>query len=635
MTSSGGRKLRLTKGLQLSAAAVFILVTSLLVFFILRSRPSRPPEEPARSFAPEKKVDEKVRIRYVEFRGDKEKVEFTADRTFIGPDDLYHMVGHVQIIDHGRKGGQKIVLSGEEVVYDSERNRYVFQGPIRILYKDAIIRTSHLTYNRRTETFQTDRRVEMNSPQFRGQALGLAYDLKTGRLVLTGDLIFEVSAAKAGPPLVVRGQTFIYHQGDRQGSIQGGVSLTHGRSRGTCRELDFNLFANSDKLSLVYLRGEARLSLRNEFGKKQAASGSPAFLRLGDDQNIQADEIKLRAFLDQSLLHSYESKGACSIQFISSEGRRTRFQAEAIDFIFDQWGGLREFRSFTRARMTQEERDPGQRRTVEGDSVVLQGGSDWLQVRVKPGQKARAGLGQTEILAEELDFGLEHNDLEGRVAKVVLAGRGGQSPGVFFEKDQPVFVTAGVVRYNSKEERFDFLNNVRMWQDKKMLLAGQLAFWEATGKASGEGGVRASFPHQPKTRQVEEKVEISARRLDSLPEENKMIFQAEARLHLEKAEVRADTIQIHLNPDTKEMERMTAQGGVVINQNAREGRGRQAVYEMEEDRIILTGNPLLLDKEKGQIEGRKLTFHLGDSTIAVENKGRERSLTLIKSNREQ
>jgi lipopolysaccharide transport protein LptA len=635
MTSSGGRRWRPTRRLQLAAAVVLILITSVLLFFILRSRPGRTSEEPARNFAPEKKIDEKVRIRYVEFRGDKEKVEFTADRTFIGADDLYHMVGNVQIIDHGRKGGQKIVLSGEEVVHDAERNRYVFPGPIQILYRDAIIRTSHLIYNRQAETFRTDRRVEINSPQFRGQALGLAYDLKTGRLVLNGDLIFEISAAKAGPPLVIQGETLIYHQGDRRGSIQGGIRLTHGRSWGTCREADFSLFANSDKLNIVYLRGGARLSLRHEFGTDQAASGPPAFLRLGDDQDIQADEIKLRAFLDQSLLHSYESKGACSVQFISSEGRRTRFQAEAIDFIFDQWGGLREFRSFTRARITQEGTDPGQTRTVEGDSAVLQGGSDWLQVRVKPGRKARAGLGETEIMAEELDFSLENNDLEGRAAQVVLAGRGGQSPGVFFEKDQPVFVTAGEVRYNSQEERFDFLDNVHMWQNRKMLLASQLAFWQASGKATGEGGVRASFPHQPKTRQVEEKIEISARRLDSLPEENKMIFKDEGHLHLEKAEVRADTIQIHLKPDTKEMEQMTAQGGVVVIHNAREGRGQQAVYEIEEDQIILTGNPLLLDKDKGQIEGRKLTFHLGDGTIAVENKGRERSLTLIKSNREQ
>jgi lipopolysaccharide transport protein LptA len=633
MTAWSDRRLRMAKGLRLAAATAFILVSTLLLVFLLRSRPGRPAAEPVRSANPEKKVDEKVRLRYVEFRGEKAKVEFTADRAFIGPDDRYHMVGNVQIIDHGRKGGQKIVLSGQEVVHDAERTRYEFQGPVDILYKDVILRTSDLTYHRLRETFQTDRHLEMSAPQFRGRAQGLTYDLKTGRLTLSGGVAFEVLMAQTGPPLVIRAQKLVFRHGDRQGSLQGGVSLSRGRSRGACRSLDFNLFANTDKLSLVYLRGGARLDLRNEFQKLQAAPDSSVFVRLGEDQDIRADEIKLRAFLDQSLLHSYESRGHSSIQFISSTGLRTRFEAETIDFIFDQWGGLREFRSFDGARMDQKEE--GQTRTVQGDSVVLKGGSDWLWVRVKPGRKARAALGKTEILAEELDFSLEREDLEARVAKVVLAGRAGQSPGGFFEQEQPVFVTAGQMRYTHEEKCFVFLDNVRMWQNRKMLLAGQLAFWEETGRASGEGGVQAIFPHQPKSGGTEEKVAISARRLSSVPEENMMIFEDESRLRLENAEIKADTIRVHLQPETREGERMTAQGDVVIVQDAREGRGRQAVYDMDTDQIALTGNPLLLEKNKGQIEGHKLTFHLADGTIAVENKGRERSVTLIKSNREQ
>jgi lipopolysaccharide transport protein LptA len=633
MITLSGRRLRMTRGLRFAVVGVFILVSVLLLVFLLRSRPERPAALPVPSVNPEKKVDEKIRLHYVEFRGEKAKVEFTADRAFIGPDNRYHMVGNVRIIDHGRKGGQKIVLSGQEVVHDEERTRFAFLGPVEILYKDVTVRTSDLSYHRQEETFHTDRRLEMSSPQLRGRARGLTYDLKTGHLTLSGGVAFEVTMDQMGPPLAIRAQTLVFYHGERQGSLQGGVSLSHGRSRGACRSLDFNLFANSDRLNLVYFRGEVSLHLRNEFGQQRSAPDSSVFVRLGENQDIRADEIKLRAFLDQSLLHSYESRGRSSIQFISSAGLRTRFEAAAIDFIFDQWGGLREFRSFDGARM--EQKEEGQTRTVEGDSVVLSGGSDWLRVRVKPGGKARATLGKTEILAEEMDFSLEREDLEARVAKVVLAGRPGQSPGGFFEQEQPVFVTAGQMRYLHEEKRFVFLENVRMWQNRKMLLAGQLIFWEETGRASGEGGVEAIFPHQPGSGRAEEKVEISARGLNSLPEKNVMIFEEEAWLRLQKATVRAETVRVHLQPETREVERLTAQGSVVIVQEAREGRGQQAVYDPGTDQIVLTGNPLLLEKNKGQIEGDKLTFHLADDTIAVENKGRERSVTLIKSNREK
>jgi lipopolysaccharide transport protein LptA len=244
-------------------------------------------------------------------------------------------------------------------------------------------------------------------------------------------------------------------------------------------------------------------------------------------------------------------------------------------------------------------------------------------------------MGKTEILAEALNFGLEREDMEASAAKVVLAERDGRSAGGFFDQEQPVFVTAGRMSYTQAERRFVFMDNVRMWQSKKMLLAGQLSLWEETGRASGEGGVHILFPHQPGGGRAEQKVEISALRFSSLPDENLMIFEGEARLRQGKAEIRARTIRVHLRPETQEAERLIAEEEVVIVQGIREGRGRQADYDLEADEIVLTGNPRLVEKDRGQIEGHKLTFHLADDTIAVENKGRERSVTLIKSNREQ
>jgi lipopolysaccharide export system protein LptA len=57
----------------------------------------------------------------------------------------------------------------------------------------------------------------------------------------------------------------------------------------------------------------------------------------------------------------------------------------------------------------------------------------------------------------------------------------------------------------------------------------------------------------------------------------------------------------------------------------------EALYDLDKETIVLTGNPSLIDKEKGTVEGDKLTFHLGDGRILVENKDRERPVTFIKS----
>ncbi|GAH32736.1 unnamed protein product, partial [marine sediment metagenome] len=61
-----------------------------------------------------------------------------------------------------------------------------------------------------------------------------------------------------------------------------------------------------------------------------------------------------------------------------------------------------------------------------------------------------------------------------------------------------------------------------------------------------------------------------------------------------------------------------------------EGRGEEAIYDPDKESVVLLGNPVLIDKDKGITRGDKLTFYLADDRILVENKARERSATVIK-----
>jgi lipopolysaccharide export system protein LptA len=70
---------------------------------------------------------------------------------------------------------------------------------------------------------------------------------------------------------------------------------------------------------------------------------------------------------------------------------------------------------------------------------------------------------------------------------------------------------------------------------------------------------------------------------------------------------------------------------VTITEELREGKGEKALYDLEQETMVLTGKPKVVDKQKGVIEGDKLTFRLGEGRIQVENKDRERSTTVIKS----
>jgi lipopolysaccharide transport protein LptA len=93
----------------------------------------------------------------------------------------------------------------------------------------------------------------------------------------------------------------------------------------------------------------------------------------------------------------------------------------------------------------------------------------------------------------------------------------------------------------------------------------------------------------------------------------------------------SDRIAVLLREKTAEIQQIEARGKVAITEELREGKGEKALYDLEQETVVLTGNPMIIDKEKGVIEGEKLTFRLGEGRIQVENKDRERSTTVIKS----
>jgi lipopolysaccharide export system protein LptA len=171
-----------------------------------------------------------------------------------------------------------------------------------------------------------------------------------------------------------------------------------------------------------------------------------------------------------------------------------------------------------------------------------------------------------------------------------------------------------------------------MWQGKQILSADELTVWRDSGEISGQGNVRAAFPYVPKKEEgKEDRIEVGGKRLAYASEGRLLTLDQDAWLKTQKVGLNSDAVIVHLREEQGEIEKIEARGRVMITQGTRQGRGAEALYDLDKETIVLTGNPSLIDKEKGTVEGDKLTFHLGDGRILVENKDRERPVTFIKS----
>jgi lipopolysaccharide export system protein LptA len=79
-----------------------------------------------------------------------------------------------------------------------------------------------------------------------------------------------------------------------------------------------------------------------------------------------------------------------------------------------------------------------------------------------------------------------------------------------------------------------------------------------------------------------------------------------------------------------QLDRIVAEGKVVIQEPSRRAQGDKLVYTAAEDKFVLTGNsPSIFDAEHGKTTGDSLTFYKHDDRVLVE--GRDTSPTVTQT----
>jgi lipopolysaccharide export system protein LptA len=129
----------------------------------------------------------------------------------------------------------------------------------------------------------------------------------------------------------------------------------------------------------------------------------------------------------------------------------------------------------------------------------------------------------------------------------------------------------------------------------------------------------------------ERRIEAGGDEMTFSPAGREIAFQGKGIVRIPGARLSAATVAISLVEGKKAIKGLRAAGGVVVSQGNYEGRGEEAQYDPATDTLVLTGNPVLVEKGKGASRGDKLTFRLGDDRILIENKGQRRSITVVKS----
>ena len=607
-------KLNFARFLKLVIAGVLLVIVTVITINFIQYSNRRPEVQRIENEAPPEKTEKMERGEFFEEKEGEIPLEGKFLEQFIDEEGLLHAVGNVWIKYKG-----KYELYADEIVYDRDWTLFLLKGKAKIRYGETTLEGSSLEYDRKAGVFKTNENAVFSSERITGFANELIYFIEEERLELKNQVYLELTTRlDSSSPMIVEGERFVYLRANRKGQMEGNVSFSQGKSHGSADFVEFELFLEEEHVRSVLLRG-------NVIG---------TLVETGDgkiERYVQADEVKLLAFLNFPKIHSLEAEGDCLFKFFFPSGNSQQGESESLKFVLSRQGRLREFHALGQARLVDVDGETKEERIIEGESLVLVEAIEGLQIKGSDEYKASLSSKDYEISANEIILDTEKNNLEAtEEVKVILKPGKSENAMGFFSQEKLIFIAADKMRYSAEQERFLFSGGIKSWQEKESLLTDQLLVDQRTGKIECVGQVKSVFPYESKNSQDQGSVEISANKMSYDPDSKSITFSGACSLKTGEVKMTSQTIKILFKEGQTEMQQFLAEGKVIIAQQQSEGRGEEAQFDVENETIVLLGNPVLIDKDKGRTEGDKLTFFLADDRIVVENQGQERSLSVIK-----
>ncbi|MCJ7581255.1 MAG: LptA/OstA family protein [Candidatus Aminicenantes bacterium] len=608
-------KLNFAQFLKLLIAGILLVIVTVITVNFISYSNRRPEVKRIENEDPPEKTEKMERGKFFETKGGAAKLNVEFDELFVGEDGLNHAVGNVRALFK-----EKYEFLANEIVYDRDWTHFLLKGKAKIQYEATTLEGSSLEYDRTAEVFKTNENAVFSSERFSGFASEMIYFIEEERLELKDHVYLELATRlDSSSPMIVEGERFVYLRANRQGQMEGNVRFSQGKSHGSADFVEFELFLEEEQVRSVLLRGNV-IGTLVENGERII------------ERYVQADEVKLLAFLDFPKIRTLEAEGDCLFKFLFPSGNSQQGESKSLKFVLSRQGRLREFHALGQAHLVDVEGETKEERIVEGESLVLVEAVEGLQIKGNDEYKASLYSKDYEISANEIILDTEKNNLEAtEKVKVILKPGISENAMGFFSQEKSIFIAADKMRYFAEQERFLFTGGIKSWQEKEILLTDQLSIDRRTGKIECIGQVKSVFPYESKSSLDQGSVEIAANKMSYNPEGKSIIFSGACSLKTGEVKMTSQTIKILFKEGQTEMQKFLAEGKVIIAQQQSEGRGEEAQFDVENETIVLLGNPVLIDKDKGRTEGDKLTFFLADDRIVVENQGQERSFSVIKS----
>jgi lipopolysaccharide export system protein LptA len=207
-----------------------------------------------------------------------------------------------------------------------------------------------------------------------------------------------------------------------------------------------------------------------------------------------------------------------------------------------------------------------------------------------------------------------------------------QPGGALLASADPIHVTAQRMEAHRDPGTALYSGDARLWQGANIVQAASIEFDRTRRFLKAEASPRSRVTStlvqtSPDGRTTI--VSIVSDRLTYADYDRLAHFHGNVRLSAQDATVASDSLDAYLAaasstaaglaPTPGRLEKVIAQGGVLVRQPRREARGDRLTYTVSEEKYVMTGgSPSIFDAERGKITGDSLTFFRRGDRVLVE-----------------
>ncbi len=205
-----------------------------------------------------------------------------------------------------------------------------------------------------------------------------------------------------------------------------------------------------------------------------------------------------------------------------------------------------------------------------------------------------------------------------------------------FRTSSPVYASSDYLEVQTLEGTASYQKRAKLWQGDQVIRAETILLYRKERRLFADKSVKSIFYSEndsgksDKTKGEKKPVTVTAEHLKYEDLEQQATYTENVQVWDEMGTMKSKQLDLYFVSEDgkKSIQKMWAQGNVIIHQPGRDAWSESAEYFPSERKVILEGGlPRIVDLARGSTSGARLTLFLDDGSIFVEGDSKKRSFT--------